>query len=166
MKPLTWHLPCMFWIYCVYSMCYHMYICSTGVFSQVMFFSVCFCQRCIERRLNMKTCLSSRFLSSSLSTSTRLQFTSPSSKAGENHCFCLMDWCRHKKITQLQQQRDIQQNIWHLMHKEVCSFVCSLSVQVCWLPWKVQHSVWSSQRRCESVTLSDEDEDDDDDKRM
>lgn len=49
-------------------------------------FCVCFFKRCIGLKLNMKTCSSSKFSSSSLSTSTHLRFTSPSSKAGE-HCF-------------------------------------------------------------------------------
>lgn len=42
-----------------------------------------FLQRCIELRVNTKTCLSSKSSSSRSSTSTHLQFTSLSSKAGE-----------------------------------------------------------------------------------
>lgn len=68
-----------------YSFPYVCYIICTFN-SQIYSVFLGFWQRCIELRLNMKICSSSKFSFSSLSTSTRLQFTSLSSKAGKN-CF-------------------------------------------------------------------------------
>lgn len=84
-----------FYIYSVY-LVYSVYVCSVRVFSHMTTLFVCLCQRCIALRLNMKTCLSSKSSSSSLSTSTRLQFTSLSSKAGEN------SWNQSEQASQLQ----------------------------------------------------------------
>lgn len=60
-------------------------ICSENKRSDVRWFSFCcfLSQRCIELRPNMKTCSSSKSSSSSSWTSTRLRFTSRSSKEGE-----------------------------------------------------------------------------------
>lgn len=85
-------------------MCVHCAVCVRCSVVCVQSHDIClcvFCQRCTEPSPNTKTCSSSKFSSFSLSTSTRLPFTSPSSKAGRN---CSASHCTSSKFSQWKHQ--------------------------------------------------------------